>query len=37
MNNEYWNEEWCCCLIIPAISEPLVRNLRATTPESESH
>ena len=24
-------------LIIPALSEPLVRNLRATTPESESH
>lgn len=26
--------EW---MIIPALSEPLVRNLRATTPESESH
>lgn len=25
------------CVIIPALSEPLVRNLRATTPESESH
>lgn len=24
-------------MIIPALSEPLVRNLRATTPESESH
>ena len=24
-------------VIIPALSEPLVRNLRATTPESESH
>lgn len=31
---------WCISIIpmiIPALSEPLVRNLRATTPESESH
>ncbi len=31
---ELATEAW---LIIPALSEPLVRNLRATTPESESH
>ena len=32
--NEMVRDSW---MIIPALSEPLVRNLRATTPESESH